>query len=214
MTDDIITKFCGGCKKNLPTSGFSKNRRTKDGLQAKCKGCIKASSRAYREANRAKLAEKQKAYYATNREKAQEYSRAYYAANREKAKEGQKAWREANREKLTEYQKAYRAANPEKLRAKEHNRRARKRNAQGSHTAEQVSARFAVHGDACIYCSSTENLHADHLKPLAKGGSNWASNIVPACSSCNTSKSDRWGEELRSWIRTYCTVPGTRRRLG
>jgi HNH endonuclease len=34
--------------------------------------------------------------------------------------------------------------------------------------------------------------HMDHVKPLVKGGSNWASNQRPACWPCNRYKGQRW----------------------
>ncbi|MBR2697460.1 MAG: helix-turn-helix domain-containing protein, partial [Clostridia bacterium] len=60
------------------------------------------AQRAYREANREKIAEAQRAYREANREKIAEAQRAYYEANREKIAEAQRAYREANREKIAE----------------------------------------------------------------------------------------------------------------
>ena len=67
--------------------------------------------------------------------------------------------------------------------------RARKAMAQGHHTPEQAADRVAYHGSRCYYCGRGDcDLHLDHRIPLARGGSNWASNLVPACPSCNCSK--------------------------
>lgn len=237
MDTPIIHKDCTKCGRNLPASEFSKCRRNKSGLQPKCKGCERAYREAnrekiaeqkkayheanrekraeyqktYREANREKIAEYKKAYQEDNREKIAKYKKAHYEANREEIEEKHKAYREANRELLAEKQRVYNAANPEKARAHGHNRRARKRNAEGSHTAAQVSARFAAHGDSCVYCGSKEDLHVEHMKPLSKGGSNWASNIAPACAKCNLSKNDKWGAELLRWIEQNCTVESTKK---
>ena len=49
-----------------------------------------------------KRAAQQKAYREANREKLAEYHKAWYEANREKVAEYQKAYREANREKINE----------------------------------------------------------------------------------------------------------------
>ena len=46
----------------------------------------------------------------------------------------------------------------------------------------------------CRYCGQSAPdvvLHADHIKPVAKGGTNDPSNLVAACSACNGGKSDR-----------------------
>jgi len=197
--------------------------------------------RAYREANREKLSEQKKAHYEANREKIAERNKAYYEANREKELERQKTYREANPEKIAEYRRAYRKANREKIaeyqrvynkanrekvvgwqkvyqkanpevrKAADHRRRARKRNAEGDHNSAQIRARFAVHGDSCIYCASTQDLHIDHIKPLSKGGSNWPANLAPACATCNRSKNDKWGADLLRWIEQNCEVASTKK---
>ena len=42
------TKYCGGCRQDLPTTQFSKNRKTGDGLQFKCKSCNKIDNHKFR----------------------------------------------------------------------------------------------------------------------------------------------------------------------
>lgn len=47
-------------------------------------------------------------------------------------------------------------------------------------------------GHCCAYC--LQHLDApemDHVVPLARGGAHDPSNVVPACSQCNSSKRDR-----------------------
>jgi hypothetical protein len=41
----------------------------------------------------------------------------------------------------------------------------------------------------CVYCGSSNNLTLDHVHPKTKGGHDTARNVVPACRSCNQSKS-------------------------
>lgn len=43
----------------------------------------------------------------------------------------------------------------------------------------------------CIYCDSMEGLCFDHLVPRSRGGPDIADNVVMACRSCNSSKSDK-----------------------
>jgi hypothetical protein len=48
-------------------------------------------------------------------------------------------------------------------------------------------------GFKCRYCGQSAPdvvLHADHVIPVAKGGTNSPDNLVSACSSCNGGKSD------------------------
>lgn len=41
---------------------------------------------------------------------------------------------------------------------------------------------------SCAYCGTKHNLTMDHIVPISKGGKTTANNIIPACSSCNSSK--------------------------
>lgn len=49
----------------------------------------------------------------------------------------------------------------------------------------------------CVYCGSTkrEDLTIDHVIPQSKGGPNTWNNLVTACKSCNSEKSDLTLEE-------------------
>ena len=62
---------------------------------------------------------------------------------------------------------------------------------------------FARDDYACQYCGRTnsalrqrESLTRDHVVPLSRGGLNVWTNVVTACSSCNTRKTDRLPEEI------------------
>jgi hypothetical protein len=55
-------------------------------------------------------------------------------------------------------------------------------------------------GPACRYCGAIlvlpwQTVTLDHLTPISKGGSNEVSNLVIACSHCNSSKGGRTLEE-------------------
>lgn len=69
----------------------------------------------------------------------------------------------------------------------------------------QVTNTFLFARDAytCQYCGRAagelkprEALTRDHLIPLSRGGSNEWTNVVTACSSCNTRKSNRLPSEI------------------
>jgi 5-methylcytosine-specific restriction endonuclease McrA len=47
----------------------------------------------------------------------------------------------------------------------------------------------------CRYCGSYEDLVLDHVFPVSRGGTNDDSNLVTACSECNSKKSDNTPEE-------------------
>ncbi len=86
-----------------------------------------------------------------------------------------------------------------KFRAKKKRRRARERGAEISDfTGEQWEAVKAAYGYRCAYCGTgTVALTQDHVIPLAKGGHHTATNIVPACKTCNSRKgANDWSDRL------------------
>lgn len=70
-------------------------------------------------------------------------------------------------------------------------------------TAAQWTAILTAWG-SCAYCGDTEAaLQKDCVLPLSRGGRYTIENVVPACRSCNASKSN---DEVTGWLR--------RKRLG
>ena len=49
--------------------------------------------------------------------------------------------------------------------------------------------------NTCQYCGSKSKLTIDHVLPRSKGGKDTWENLVVACSSCNTKKSDKLLEQ-------------------
>lgn len=70
-------------------------------------------------------------------------------------------------------------------------RRLRVAAAPGFASPEQLAARWAYYGGLCWMCRRPA-VHMDHVKPLFRGGCNWASNQRPACRPCNMRKASRW----------------------
>lgn len=69
--------------------------------------------------------------------------------------------------------------------------RAKQYGASGSFTLAQWREVCAQHDYMCAICHAKEPLAADHIFPLAKGGSNEIGNIQPLCKPCNTRKKDK-----------------------
>lgn len=69
------------------------------------------------------------------------------------------------------------------------------------YTHQQWKETVIFFGGECAYCGRTmkkgERLTRDHLIPVADGGSTCQSNVVPACSRCNSSKGKT---EWREWF--------------
>ena len=51
----------------------------------------------------------------------------------------------------------------------------------------------------CAYCGNPERaLQRDCVQPISRGGRYTIDNVVPACASCNASKSN---DEVTGWLR-------------
>lgn len=77
----------------------------------------------------------------------------------------------------------------------------RRGEAEVNYTHQQWKETVIFFSGECAYCGRTmhkgERLTRDHLEPVKEGGCTTQDNIVPACSSCNSSKG---ASEWRSWF--------------
>lgn len=211
-------KRCSKCGEWKSLAAFSKKKTTPDGFQRHCKACNSAYLAVYRAQQGETLLAKKRAYRANNLELERQYGRDHYtknsearrayqqeyrAANPDKVRARKQVYRQMNSEKIAVHFRAYyqsraeqrRASvlewqrnNPDKVAARCRRRRARKQGAAGSHTAEQWTALCKQYGNRCLACGAHTKMTADHVIPLAKGGSDDISNIQPLCLSCNASK--------------------------
>lgn len=71
-------------------------------------------------------------------------------------------------------------------------RRARKLNTQSRVLSRaDVAARMLYFGNRCWMCNGPFEA-IDHVKPLSKGGPHILANLRPACTPCNSRKSNKW----------------------
>lgn len=112
------------------------------------------------------------------------YKKTYIEKNRDKYLAAKK------RENSAEYSRRYRQKHPEVVRQIRANRRARITHAEGTHTAAELTALHDRQRGKCANCATSlkPGYHADHIVPLARGGTNWISNIQLLCPPCNQRK--------------------------
>src|SRR3990167_9332012 len=126
-----------------------------------------------------------------------------------------RAWRQKNAERLRESGDAWRRANPDKVKAYKFisgsRRRAKELRAAGAFTIKQLHARFDYYGNRCAYCRSDGDLNVDHVIPIARGGTNWPSNLRPACAACNSSKHS---SNVTEWLTTRSARNADRQTTG
>jgi hypothetical protein len=203
--------LCIGCAK--PSAGkkhckvcYERNRETLRAWRVKHPQKVRGYSREWRKSNSEQVQLADRERYAQNPENRKKHTRKWHAAhpgynnqwakaNPEKNRTQRLRFYWRNRQRIRQHFNAWRrskyAANPIYYRDQQVTRRALKANAQGTHTQQQWVARVAYYGWRCRWCRcelTVITLTMDHVIPLSAGGSNWASNLVPACGSCNSGK--------------------------
>lgn len=146
------------------------------------------------------------------REKTNSRRRLARAANLDKARAMGRKEAKQQKEKRAANRRIFAAAHPDivlkrqraskkrrrvKLATDQRNRRALKLKAGGSHTTSDINEIFKAQNGRCAYCK--KNLrkpkkwgkHVDHIKPLAKGGTNDRKNLQILCQRCNVIKYDK-----------------------
>lgn len=160
---------------------------------------------AHYHANKEKINAAGKLYREKNAETIRNRAREHYVANAEIYREKQKVTRLKDPEKYREKSRLYKLANPDIVSAGNRKRKAMKRGAEGTHTASEVMSIFDGQRGLCANCnkklfkSGKNKFHVDHIKPLAKGGSNDKYNLQILCPLCNIKKHAKdpidWAQE-------------------
>jgi len=214
-------KTCTKCGIEKGLAEFYVQRASRDGRQAYCKVCSKASVKVYQNTIASK--EYRRKYAAS--EKGKEHQRNYNAT--EKHKEALRVYqltekyKEAHRrhmlsEKRKVYERKYATTKKFKKQqaaylktkrgAELHRQRSHKRRAleAGSVVGPiDEAAIYAACDNKCVYCGSKERLELDHVVAIAAGGSHTQDNLTLACQSCNRSKG---AKPLDEWLATRLTA--------
>jgi 5-methylcytosine-specific restriction endonuclease McrA len=197
----VSYKRCKWCGLTKELSEFYDGRWGK-----KCKVCVSARVRENRRERLEQYAQLEKAranlphriearrkYQVEHKEEISEYKKRLAAENKESVSASKRKHYELNRDEIIARSKMWAEDNPEKVRqAKTNNhrkRRAARHASRGNFTVEEFKELCESYGNKCLACGDTEAvLEADHVVPLAKGGSDNISNIQPLCGSCNRKK--------------------------
>jgi 5-methylcytosine-specific restriction endonuclease McrA len=193
----------------------------------------RAKKREWRLDNPEKAREADRRFREKHPEKARAAVRAAWAKNKNNYEAGIRRWQAENVEKFRAYREKWKAAhpdqheaalekwrkeNPDFLRASRAQRRARVRNAEGRYTASDLKEIFQRQNGRCVYCRQElgKKYHADHIVALARGGSNWPSNIQLLCPSCNCTKGAKGHDEVAALLCEAIDAPSqlSRRHIG
>lgn len=184
-------KFCSCCGQELDLSAFYRNKNTKDGVCSLCKACSNARNSSWRAANAERTVATRKQNYALNKPQIDEANKRWRAANPEVNADIKRRWAADNPERDAARKGDWAKNNKEAVAASAAKRRTNKASAGGSFTAEEFNRLKRNTGNVCLCCGVSGDevtLAADHVIPVAKGGTSDISNIQPLCRSCNSSK--------------------------
>lgn len=179
---DFVAVECVKCEKYKKKNSFTIRETHFGGVQPRCKECLAQKQRISRKEKPDMYIEIRK----RGREKSLEYSREKYKNNREQEIERVKRWRDDNVDKV----KQWRAENRDCFRLITQRRRAREKALPDDITTEQWYNVCAYFGNTCAISGDTDNIHADHVIPLASGwGGSTIGNMIPLRCDLNISKS-------------------------
>ena len=185
----------------------------------KCREQRLAYAKAYREANKEKIAAQKKAYREANKEEVSTHRKAYYYANQERMLAKRKAYVEANKEEVYAQKKAYYYANKKEILAKQRSyneankeaviarnakHRARKRKLipihlrDCSHEKQRILQTYKL--SSIMSVATGVQHHVDHMWPLNDGGPHWSGNLQILTAYDNISKSASVCEDTKATI--------------
>jgi 5-methylcytosine-specific restriction endonuclease McrA len=201
-----MSKRCTRCLKWKERSEFHRDRTKSDGLKSQCKDCRKVYKQEYRARLKARaLAQFRRT--ATSPRLPKSGRRPHHTLS-----DNFLRWREKNQARRRAYLAAYlrqwhtqhKAASRVWYQNRPEERVVRRQSQRADSAGVTVNALngeewkwlLDVYGQRCAYCGKRiKNLTPDHVTPLAQGGHNALSNIVPACQACNVRKGARTPDE-------------------
>ena len=173
--DELLAKGlkeCGNCGRVLPVEQFSKNKRSRDGLNSKCKECDYISTKQY---NQEHIEEKQ------------QYQRQYH---KQYDKQHQPQYYQTPQGQVVRFN------NNAKRRKREEEQGVGLTKEQWLEMMQFFDFKCAY---SDIYIGGKENKgirSIDHIIPLVKGGEHEVWNCVPMDKSLNSSKCDK---DMMEW---------------
>ena len=171
------TKRCTKCGNEKLLSSFRK--RSEGTYRGSCRDCEKIYNDAWRSENN----EHTKAYNVDYRKRQIQEDETAYRQKRQ----------EENKDSWSRFGCKHYQTHKETRLAGMHNLRAAKSGAAGILTGDDIKVIYVIQEGLCYWCKKELDgkYEIDHYIPLARGGSNYPSNIVVCHRACNRSKRDK-----------------------
>jgi 5-methylcytosine-specific restriction endonuclease McrA len=198
------TKACTACKQIQLLTDFHKEARNKDGVRSTCKKCTLLKAATYRANNHHVIKESQAKTYSKHRDKRIANSKKWANANKDRRKQIEHKYRLAHKNEINQRIEQWRLKNVEVHRGY----RLKRREALTINGIYEVIDKdlIRLYNSPCVYCGSKENIQADHVIPVTRGGRHGIGNLLPACKRCNVSKGNKLVSEWKLWIRKVKNV--------
>lgn len=201
------TVWCEGHKGYCPSDTFGRDTRHNTGLQPSCRRAIAEVKNARRNPKRRATSKYKPAPDGTKWCSWHKQYESLETFGPQSTKNRADGKRSMCREGAREYSKTQN----DYYRVRERGRRARKASVGGTHTAAEIETlgnkqQWLCANPVChAYLKPT--YHADHIKPLARGGSNDIRNIQLLCPPCNWTKNDQdpveWARNIWDLVRSH-----------
>jgi 5-methylcytosine-specific restriction endonuclease McrA len=157
----------------------------------------------YRRNRHSYLKETDPVYIEKMKLKTREAHVRHYAKNKEAILESNRKYRQENAEYYRNYKREYCSTDKGKAVRKmiDHKRRMAEVELGFKLNTEDWLEVLTYFNRSCAYCGKeSDSLAMEHVVPISKRGETIKENIVPACKSCNSSKSNK---ELFKWYTKY-----------
>ena len=109
-------KYCKKCSSFKEEKEFSKNKKSKDGLQTSCKECMAKILQSWYQKNKEKHAAYSKQWQTDNKEHTRQYREQYYLENKERMNRKMHDWYRKNSEKAKEKSHQWQKNNKSRIR--------------------------------------------------------------------------------------------------